>query len=87
MRDVKQASPALQLIMRKHDSTVWETGLCGELRIGIRKKSRGNTFEFKTVTSEMLAAANRQICQRLGRGTPRIDRFSDMVDSQTPLRR
>ena len=61
MRHIEDASSALQCIMRRHDSNVWETGLFGELRIGIPKKGSGNPFEFKTVSHEMLEAATRQI--------------------------
>jgi hypothetical protein len=61
MQSIDNATPALQLLMRRHESKVWEKGDRGEVKIGISVKGRGSPFEMKIVTSEMLAAAQRQV--------------------------
>ena len=59
--DYSEASPALQVVMSTYDSTVWETGVLGQIMIGLPTKGRGNSYELRRVYPQMINAAQRFI--------------------------
>jgi hypothetical protein len=61
MHGYDDATSALQLLMRRHDSTVWEAGDWGEIKIGIPVEGKGSPFELRPITPSMMAAAQKQI--------------------------
>jgi hypothetical protein len=54
----EDATPELQLLMRRHGGSIWEKDSRGEIKLGMLVKG---TYHFQTVTPNMLAVAQRQI--------------------------
>jgi hypothetical protein len=61
MNRIEQASPELQLLMRRHKAAFWETTAFGVIEIHTSISGHDNQTESRRVTQEMLNAAKEQI--------------------------